>query len=169
MSTKQEVRYCADCATRLARDNVGEWCSACLRSKREAPQGPPDLSREFWYTDQMLDAFETRHMGLVIAVYRNHPLHGKRLYQSTVCHWLDMTQANLSRLENGDPPEDLGKLIQYARILGMPAELLWFKLPGVNHVDMVEDSAQAGVLRGTVEAGGTLPLSGTATYTRDQV
>ena len=69
-------------------------------------------------------------MGRVIFAYRMHPHHSKPLTQETVCNWLALTQTQLSRIENGKPPDELSKLIQYAQILGMPAELLWFKLPG---------------------------------------
>src|SRR6266851_1557432 len=77
----------------------------------------------------MLDAFNTWHMGKVISAYRVHPYHGKPLTQGTVGNWLGLTQAQLSRIENGKPPEELSKLIRYAQLLGIPAQLLWFALP----------------------------------------
>jgi transcriptional regulator with XRE-family HTH domain len=68
-------------------------------------------------------------MGRVIFAYRNHPYHGKPLTQEIVANWLGLTQTQLSRIEKGKPPEELSKLVRYARILGIPAHLLWFKLP----------------------------------------
>jgi transcriptional regulator with XRE-family HTH domain len=68
-------------------------------------------------------------MGRVAYAYRTHPYHGRPLSQETVGQWLGMTQAQLSRIENGRAPEELTKLIRYAQILGIPGELLWFKLP----------------------------------------
>ena len=85
---------------------------------------------DFWYSPQLLDAFEDRHMGRVILAYRTHPFHGKPLSQLRVCEWLGLTQAQLSRIEaSGQAPSDLRKLIRYALLFGMPPELLWFKLP----------------------------------------
>ena len=84
----------------------------------------------FWYSARMLDAFESRHMGRVILAYRTHPFHARPLSQLRVSEWLDLTQAQLSRIEtSADGPADLGKLIRYAQLFGMPPDLLWFKLP----------------------------------------
>jgi transcriptional regulator with XRE-family HTH domain len=77
----------------------------------------------------MRDALATWHMGRVIYAYRTHPWHARPLSQETVGNWLGLTQAQLSRIENGRAPEELSKLIRYAQILGIPGELLWFKLP----------------------------------------
>ena len=68
-------------------------------------------------------------MGRVIAAYRVHPWHGRPLSQELVAGWLSMTQAQLSRIESGRAPQELSKLISWARSLGVPARLLWFKLP----------------------------------------
>ncbi|GAA3775932.1 hypothetical protein GCM10022225_74870 [Plantactinospora mayteni] len=40
-----------------------------------------------------------------------------------------MTQAQLSRIETGPPVKDLDKLIEWARILRIPAAMLWFRMP----------------------------------------
>src|SRR5260370_13839359 len=77
----------------------------------------------------MRDALTTWHMGRVIYAYRTHPHHGRPLSQETVGGWLGLTQAQLSRIENGRAPEELTKLIRYAQILGIPPKLLWFALP----------------------------------------
>jgi transcriptional regulator with XRE-family HTH domain len=87
------------------------------------------VSREFWDTDQMRDALATWHMGRVIYAYRTHPWHARPLSQEIVGNWLGLTQAQLSRIENGRAPEELSKLIRYAQILGIPGDSLWFKLP----------------------------------------
>jgi transcriptional regulator with XRE-family HTH domain len=87
------------------------------------------MPREFWNTDQMRDALATWHMGRVIYAYRTHPGHPRPLSQETVGNWLGLTQAQLSRIENGRAPEELTKLVAWARILGIPGDLLWFKLP----------------------------------------
>jgi transcriptional regulator with XRE-family HTH domain len=77
----------------------------------------------------MRDALATWHMGRVIYSYRSHPWHGQPLAQDVVGGWLGLTQAQISRIENGRAPEELSKLVQYARILTIPADLLWFKVP----------------------------------------
>jgi transcriptional regulator with XRE-family HTH domain len=92
-------------------------------------QQPPSLPLSFWATDQMRDALASWHMGRVIFAYRTHPHHGKALPQELVGSWLGLTQAQLSRIENGPAPEQLNKLIRWAEILGIPAGSLWFKLP----------------------------------------
>ncbi len=77
----------------------------------------------------MRDALGTWHMGRVIYAYRTHPFHRRALSQDTVGNWIGLTQAQLSRIENGRAPEELTKLIRYAQILGIPGQLLWFALP----------------------------------------
>ena len=77
----------------------------------------------------MRDALATWHIGRVIFAYRTHPWHPRPLSQETVGNWLGLTQAQLSRIENGRAPEELTKLVRWARILGIPGELLWFDLP----------------------------------------
>ncbi|WP_282777472.1 XRE family transcriptional regulator [Nocardia sp. CC201C] len=77
----------------------------------------------------MRDALSTWHMGRVIYAYRTHPHHGRPLPQELVAHWLEMTQAQLSRIEKGPAPEQLSKLTRWAGVLGIPGELLWFRLP----------------------------------------
>lgn len=44
--------------------------------------------------------------------------------------WLGISQTQLARIERGGPIEDLGRLTQWAGVLKIPAELLWFDLPG---------------------------------------
>ncbi len=90
---------------------------------------PPEMPRAFWDTDQMRDALATWHIGRVILAYRTHPQHSRPLSQQIVGSWLGLTQAQLSRIENGRAPEELTKLVRWAKILGIPADLLWFDLP----------------------------------------
>ena len=88
------------------------------------------MPQDFWYSADLLDAFEAWHMGRVILAYRTHAFHARPLSQLRVCEWLGMTQAQLSRIETSrEGPTDIGKLIHYAQVFGMPPELLWFKLP----------------------------------------
>jgi len=96
----------------------------------------------------MRDALATWHIGKVIRAYRHHPHHGRRpLSQEVVGGWLDLSQAQLSRLENGPTLKDLGRLAHYARTIGIPAALLWFKL-----ADAAEEDAATPAQPGTDEA-----------------
>jgi transcriptional regulator with XRE-family HTH domain len=122
-------RYCNRCGSRLARDNSGARCAACLRADGDGLLKPPTVPASFWDSDQLRDALATWHIGRVIYAYRTHPHHGRTLSQETVGNWLGLTQAQLSRIENGRAPEELTKLIRYAQILGIPASVLWFALP----------------------------------------
>lgn len=129
MSSTHPVRYCDRCGTRLAHDNRGRRCAGCSHSARDALLKPPNVPREFWDTRQMRDALATWHIGRVIFAYRTHPWQPRLLSQETVGNWLALTQAQLSRIENGRAPEELTKLVCWARTLSIPGELLWFKLP----------------------------------------
>lgn len=135
--TRPPVRYCR-CGARLARDNPNKLCCSCRKQVNEALASPPEVPPEFWQTDRLRDALDAWHMGRVVQAYRLHPWHSRPLPQEIVAGWVGLTQTQLSRLENGPPPQDLGKLIQWARVLRIPPRLLWFKLsstaPHVPHV-----------------------------------
>jgi transcriptional regulator with XRE-family HTH domain len=77
----------------------------------------------------MVPALDSWHMGKVLSAYRTHPHHGRTLSQEVVAGWLNLTQAQLSRIESGRAPEELSKLMHWADTLGMPSDVLWFKLP----------------------------------------
>ncbi|UJW35668.1 XRE family transcriptional regulator [Saccharothrix sp. AJ9571] len=66
--------------------------------------------------------------------YRNHPRHlqlfGKALNQELLGRWLGLTQAQVSKLENGKPEQNIVTLRNYAKILHLPQHLLWFDFPG---------------------------------------
>jgi len=124
-------RYCR-CGTRLARDNSDALCAACRRQSQEAWLHPPRMPAEFWFTDQMRDALASRHLGQVVRAWRHHWSHGPQpIPQEQVAGWFGITQAQLSRIENGPPIRDLGRLIHWARVLHIPPEHLWFDLPGI--------------------------------------
>lgn len=125
-------RYCMRCGGRLARDSRTSMCAPCRQISGIGTDRAPEFGSDFWYTDQMRDAFATRDMGTVVRTYRYHPAHGhKPLPQETVSRWLGtVTQSQLSRIESGRNKVDtLEKLAHYAQALKMPADLLWFSLP----------------------------------------
>lgn len=89
------------------------------------------MPAEFWQDERLREALESWHIGRVFHAYRTHPWHGRALSQEVLAGRLGLTQAQLSRMESADsPPHDLRKLMRWAHGLGVPADLLWFKLPG---------------------------------------
>lgn len=125
-------RYCMRCGGRLARDSRASLCAPCRQVSGIGTDRAPDYGSDFWYTDQMRDAFETRDMGTVVRMYRYHPAHGhKPLPQETVSRWLGTVgQSQLSRIESGRNKVDTyDKMVHFAQALKMPADLLWFALP----------------------------------------
>lgn len=127
MSTNRAPRYCG-CGTRLARDNRSRRCAACQARARDLMLRPPDVPAQFWDLPQLRDALAGWHIGHVISAYRHHPYHGQVLRQELVAGWVGLTQAQLSRIENGPPVKDLDKLTLWAHVLGIPPHLLWFQL-----------------------------------------
>lgn len=128
-------RRCAGCGTVLAADNTARLCSRCHREQRDQLRTPPaQLRNEFFETDEFRAAFESQHIGKVFKAYRHHPRHlqlfGKALNQELLGRWLGLTQAQVSKIENGRPEQNLETLRNYAKILHLPQHLLWFDLPG---------------------------------------
>jgi hypothetical protein len=128
-------RRCAGCGTVLAADNSARLCGRCHREKRDELRTPPaQLRGNFFETAEFRAAFESEHIGKVFKAYRNHPRHlqlyGKALNQELLGRWLGLTQAQVSKLENGPPEQNLKTLRNYARILHLPQRMLWFDLPG---------------------------------------
>ncbi|WP_369164962.1 XRE family transcriptional regulator [Streptomyces sp. AFD10] len=87
----------------------------------------------------MVEALESWHMGQVFYAYRTHPWHEKVLSQEALATWLDLNQAQLSRIEGGKPPQDLAKLTRWAHSLRIPGDLLWFKLPNTKRSAYTSD------------------------------
>jgi transcriptional regulator with XRE-family HTH domain len=128
-------RRCRGCGTALAADNTAHLCSRCHREQRDQLRTPPvQLRNEFFETDEFRAAFESQHIGKVLKAYRNHPRHlqlfGKALNQELLGRWLGLTQAQVSKLENGKSEQNLEALRNYAKILHLPQHLLWFDFPG---------------------------------------
>lgn len=129
VSQGQNPRYCA-CGTRLAKDNRTDRCTACQKAASQRVVTPPEVPPDFWQNPELVDALGQWHIGQVIRAYRLHPHHRQPIPQAVVANWLNLTQAQLSRIENGSAVTDLAKLIPIVKTLGIPADLLWFKMPG---------------------------------------
>ncbi|MGH2359333.1 MAG: helix-turn-helix domain-containing protein [bacterium] len=131
MSTRSTPRYCR-CGTRLGLDNPGDRCSPCEKKQSTLRAQAPEVPAGFWHTAQFRDAFSVQHIGRISRTYRKHERH-VALYgrdgisQELVGHWLGLTQAQVSRIENGPPVRDLDSLAHWARTLRIPDHLLWFK------------------------------------------
>jgi hypothetical protein len=147
-ATSSPARRCNRCGSRLSQYNRTSRCGRC--SSPGTLREPPDVPREFWAAGEMRAALASWHMGRVIRAYRTHPWHGQVLRQSMVGGWFGLTQTQLSRIENGRAPEEMSKLVRWANLLGIPRELLWFKVPG----DTATGSAPAPGTARMVVAGG---------------
>lgn len=131
MAKSNAWRYCL-CGTRLRPDHEGELCEQCTRRAVALHTTPPPVPPHFWESQQFRDAFEAQHIGLVSRAYRKHPhhvaLYGKHgITQEVVGEWLGLTQAQISRIENGPPIRHLDTLEHWARTLSIPRSLLWFR------------------------------------------
>lgn len=123
----QRTRWCHRCGARLAFDNEGTVCSPCARRNRE-DSGPEAKDDGFWQRPAMAQALQSRHFGRVLYSYRYE--HRPVLPQARLARWLNMTQAQVSRLERSEkPPSDLDKLGSWANTLHVPESVLWFRLP----------------------------------------
>jgi hypothetical protein len=126
-------RYCA-CGTRLAADHCGNRCTACARQDHQRRAAPPEVPPHFWNTPLLNDAFASQHVGRVGRAYRKHPFHTARygrdgISQELLGSWLGITQAQVSRIENGPPIRNLDTLAHWVRTLKIPRHKLWFRLP----------------------------------------
>ncbi len=134
----------------------------CVRKERTlAVAYPPAVPSTFWQHTTMAEAFASWHMGQVFYAYRTHPWHERALSQEAMATWLDLNQAQLSRIESGKPPQDLGKLMRWAHSLRIPADLLWFKLPARKDTASTEATPVAKrpeEAPETTQAGGLLPV-----------
>lgn len=129
MGTEPGVRRCR-CGTRLARDNRGPLCHACVQAARDLHARPPAVPAEFWRHPTMQAALAARDMGAVILAFRKHPFHGRDIAQRVVAAWGGITQTRLSHIENGEEIDSLKKLMRWAHVLRIPHDLLWFRMPG---------------------------------------
>ncbi|MCA1673070.1 MAG: helix-turn-helix domain-containing protein, partial [Actinobacteria bacterium] len=134
MGSKRPQQYYCRCGTRLAKDNTQRQCARCQRASRDKLITPPEVPAEFWDTDQFEEAFAARHMGRVSRAYRMHPYHyavygPNGISQTLLGQWLGLRQPQVSRFETGPPRQLLDTLQHWARVLRIPPELLWFRLP----------------------------------------
>jgi transcriptional regulator with XRE-family HTH domain len=130
-SAASSSRRACPCGALIAADNTDRLCHRCRRNARAQVFGPPEVPQEFWEHPLMESALADRDMGAVLAAYRHHPQHVSRISQDRMASWLGISQAQLSRYENGDNPIDrMDRLRHFADVLGVPGERLWFDRAG---------------------------------------
>jgi transcriptional regulator with XRE-family HTH domain len=120
----------------------------------------PVVPLAFWDWPPLKAALAAHHMGEVSKQYRHNPAHGRVVRQNELASWLGRTQGAISRIErSANAPHDLRLLVRYASALRIPAELLWFDLPG-RELPERRNSAPLLVSRRPVEeVGETLDVS----------
>lgn len=157
MTAARRARYCR-CGARLARDNTGPRCSACTAADRDQVAAAPEVPTDFWDEVVVREALASRHMGRVIRAWRTHPHHGRQQFpQDRVAAWVGTTQTKLSRIENGPPMMHLDQLIQWARVLHIPPDRLWFAMPDSDRPFAIGPTGAVSALPATIAAS-----SGTA-------
>ncbi len=168
MASRPRRQYYCRCGTLLAKDNTERQCARCQRASRDKLITPPEVSAEFWQTDQFRDAFAAQHMGRVARAYRTHPYHyavygPSGVSQGLLGQWLGLSQPQVSRIENGPPIRNLDTLAYWARVLHIPPELLWFRLPDEKSERAVTEPAvsQFGVTLTGPQPNGMQPGSDT--------
>jgi tetratricopeptide (TPR) repeat protein len=150
-------RRCARCSALLADDNTASMCGRCHRELSDQMSSPPKLDPDFFETDEFKAAFDSRHMGRILKAYRHHPRHlrifGKALSQALLGRWLGgLTQAQVSRLENGEPEQNLKTLARYAKIMHIPEDKLWFDLPGSRRTVQAADAIEDAIMQAANES-----------------
>jgi len=87
--------------------------------------GAPVHPADFWEQPQLRAAARERHFGRLLRAYR--VVQTPPVQQTQLAGWLGITQGQLRRIERAVAPvRDLVKLDQWARMLHIPAHLLWF-------------------------------------------
>ncbi|MGH3940596.1 MAG: hypothetical protein ACRDTG_18555 [Pseudonocardiaceae bacterium] len=164
MGSKQPRRYYCRCGTHLAKDNTERQCARCQRESRDKLITPPQVPPEFWQTEQFREAFAARHMGRVARAYRTHSYHHAvygpdGISQTLLGQWLGLRQPQVSRFETGHAIQHLDTLQHWARIMRIPAELLWFDMPGETRESRTAESAATDLL-GPISNGAFVPPAG---------
>jgi tetratricopeptide (TPR) repeat protein len=107
----------------------------------------------------MRRALATRHMGKIARAFRTHA-YGRPISQSVAASWFFLTQTQLSRIESGPPIQNMDRLVQWAHILRIPANLLWFPLRAATDPSGADRCAGGGA--GSPGSGCSTSASGTS-------
>ena len=114
---------------------------------RSAPHTTDGPARQFLRDQRVSCGLRQQHIGKVFRAYRNHPRHlqlfGKALNQELLGRWLGLTQAQVSKVENGKPEQNLEALRNYADALHLPQRMLWFDLPGQSRLRVLSSAGSS--------------------------
>ena len=84
------------------------------------------LPDSFWLAEPLQLAIQAQDFGQLLRAYRH--AHCPELTQETLATLLGITQGQISRIERGITlVQDLAKLNDWTRTLGVPDQYLWFK------------------------------------------
>lgn len=153
MGEMEPRRTCSRCGARMASDHPGRLCSPC-----EQQPPPADGHATVWDDPRVRQALARHHFGQVMAAYRlasDPPVSQRELGEL-----LGLSQAQVSRLEHATmPPSNLLKLQQWAAVLGMPPEGLWF---AATHTPSESSAPPSGPTLADVQRRDMLKLTGVA-------
>jgi transcriptional regulator with XRE-family HTH domain len=124
-----------------AVSHSSDLCGAQGTTTETGLDVPPVLPAEFWEQSEIRSALLSRHFGRFLRTYRTSQSPPVR--QAQLARWLGITQGQLSRIERSALPiRDLGKLENWARVLHIPTDRLWFSpsLPA-SGTDDTDDAA----------------------------
>jgi transcriptional regulator with XRE-family HTH domain len=89
----------------------------------------------------------------------HHAVYGPDgISQTLLGQWLGLRQPQISRIETGAPIRNLDTLVYWARVLRIPAELLWFKLPDEKHQLVTTEPAASHLAESTSNGVLELPV-----------
>lgn len=136
------------CGTRLSVWNTSPRCAVCERMYLQTMTNnePPVMPYEFWVSSRFRDAFKTRDMGKLLRLFRTAEVHRDQfgpdgITQELLGTWLGLAQAQVSGFERGKKDVDsISKMIEWAEILSIPNDLLWFDLTDSSRLSNTEDT-----------------------------
>ncbi len=156
-TTTGDGTACCRCGAALPQDAGDRHCADCTTLTDRFLLNPPEVSASFWEHAVMRAALADRHMGRVVRAFRTHPHHRRPVSQETAAAWFGVTQGQLSRVETGPPVVHLDRLSHWARVLRVPAHLLWFTLG--EHRSGWQASAPHSPAREAARQGGSCACS----------
>ena len=128
MSRPGHDRRTCSCGAQLASDNRDGVCASCARPGSRRASAVPAA---FWADSSIQQALAQQHMGKLLRAWRTHPGHPVPISQLEASRLLHTSQGRLSHDERARSTDGwpLDRLRQWAAVMAVPHELLWFS-PG---------------------------------------